>query len=50
MEVDERIGSLLANNAVLAETAAILRLAPGIGPPACAMPVAEMPELSISIQ
>ena len=44
-EVEERIGSLLANEAVLAETAAILRSVPGIGPVACAMPVAEMPEL-----
>ncbi len=44
-EAEERIGSLLANEAVLAETAAILRSVPGIGPVACAMPVAEMPEL-----
>ncbi len=44
-EVEERIGSLLANEAVLAETAAILRSVPGIGLVACAMPVAEMPEL-----
>ena len=44
-EVEERIGSLLANEAVLAETAAILRSVPGTGPVACAMPVAEMPEL-----
>ena len=44
-EVEERIAGLLANDAVLAETAAILRSVPGIGPVACAMPVAEMPEL-----
>ena len=44
-EAEERIGSLLANEAVLAETAAILRSIPGIGPVVCAMPVAEMPEL-----
>ena len=44
-EVEERIGSLLANEAVLAETAAILQSVPGIGPVVCAMPVAEMPEL-----
>ena len=44
-EVEERIGSLLANDAVLAETAAILQSVPGIGPVVCAMPVAEMPEL-----
>ena len=44
-EAEERIGSLLANEAVLAETAAILQSVPGIGPVACAMPVAEMPEL-----
>ena len=44
-EVEERIAGLLANDAVLAETAAILQSVPGIGPVACAMPVAEMPEL-----
>ena len=44
-EVEERIGSLLANEAVLAETAAILQSVPGIGPVVCAMPAAEMPEL-----
>ena len=44
-EVEERIGSLLANDAVLAETAAVLRSIPGTGPVVCAMPVAEMPEL-----
>ena len=44
-EVEERIGSLLANEAVLAETAAILQSVPGIGPVACAMLIAEMPEL-----
>ena len=44
-EVDERIRSLLANDTVLAETAAILRSVPGIGPVACAMLIAEMPEL-----
>ena len=44
-EVEERIRSLLANDAVLAETAAVLRSVPGIGLVACAMPVAEMPEL-----
>ena len=44
-EAEERIGSLLANEAVLAETAAILQSVPGIGPVVCAMPVAEMPEL-----
>ena len=40
VEVEKRIGSLLANEAVLAETAAILQSVPGIGPVACAMPVA----------
>ena len=45
-EVEERIGSLLANEAVLAKTAAILQSVPGIGPVVCAIPVAEMPELS----
>ena len=45
VEVEERIGSLLANEAVLAETAAILQSVPGIGPVACAMLIAEMPEL-----
>ena len=44
-EVEERIAGLLANEAVLAETAAILQSVPGIGPVVCAMPVAEMPEL-----
>ena len=44
-EVEERIGSLLANEAVLAEIAAVLRSVPGVGPAVCAMPVAEMPEL-----
>ncbi len=44
-EVEERIGSLLANEAVLAETAAILQSVPGIGPVVCAMLIAEMPEL-----
>ena len=44
-EVEERIRSLLANDAVLAEPAAVLRSVPGIGLVACAMPVAEMPEL-----
>ena len=44
-EVEERIGSLLVNEAVLAETAAVLRSVPGIGPAVCAMPAAEMPEL-----
>ncbi len=39
-EVEERIAGLLANDAVLAETAAILQSVPGIGPVACAMPVA----------
>ena len=45
VEVEERIGSLLANEAVLAETAAILQSVPGIGPVVCAMLIAEMPEL-----
>ena len=44
-EVEERIGSLLANEAVLAETAAILQSVPGIGPVVCAMLISEMPEL-----
>ena len=44
-EVEERIRSLLANDAVLAETAAVLRSVPGIGLVACAMLIAEMPEL-----
>ena len=44
-EVEERIGDLLANEAVLAETAAILQSVPGIGPVVCAMLIAEMPEL-----
>ena len=44
-EVEERIGSLLANDAVLAETAALLQSVPGIGPVVCAMLIAEMPEL-----
>ena len=44
-EVEERIKSLVANDAVLSETAALLRSVPGIGPVACAMPVTEMPEL-----
>ena len=44
-EVEERIGSLLANEAVLAKTAAILQSVPGIGLVVCTMPVAEMLEL-----
>ena len=44
-EAEERIRSLLANDAVLAETAAVLRSVPGIGLVACAMLIAEMPEL-----
>ena len=44
-EVEERIKRLLANDSVLAETAAILQSVPGIGPVACAMLIAEMPEL-----
>ena len=37
-EVEERIAGLLANDAVLAETAALLQSVPGIGPVVCAMP------------
>ena len=44
-EIEERIRSVLANDAVLAETAAILRSVSGIGPVVCAMLIAEMPEL-----
>ena len=44
-EFEEKIRRLLATDAVLAETAAILRSIPGIGPVACAMLIAEMPEL-----
>ena len=44
-EAGEGIGSLLANEAVLAETAAILRSVPGIGPVVCTMLISEMPEL-----
>ena len=44
-EFEEKIRSLLATDAVLSETAAILRSIPGIGPVACAMLIAEMPEL-----
>ena len=44
-EIEERIRSVLANDAVLAETAAILQSVPGIGPVVCAMLIAEMPEL-----
>ena len=44
-EFEEKIRRLLATDAVLAETAAILRSVPGIGPVACAMLIAEMPEL-----
>ena len=44
-EAEERIKSLVANDAVLAETAALLRSVPGIGLVACALLIAEMPEL-----
>ena len=44
-EVEGRIQSLVANDAVLAETAALLQSVPGIGLVACAMLIAEMPEL-----
>ena len=44
-EVEEKIKRLLANDAVLAETAALLQSVPGIGPVVCAMLIAEMPEL-----
>ena len=42
-EVEGRIQSLVANDAVLAETAALLQSVPGIGLVACAMLIAEMP-------
>ncbi len=44
-ELEQRIEILLASDAELAGTAAILRSIPGIGPVACAMLIAEMPEL-----
>ena len=44
-EIEERIRRLLETDSVLAETAAILRSVPGIGPVVCAMLIAEMPEL-----
>ena len=44
-ELERRIETLLASDAALAGTAAILRSIPGIGPMACAMLIAEMPEL-----
>ena len=44
-EVEGKIKSVLATDGVLAETVAILRSVPGIGLVACAMLIAEMPEL-----
>ena len=44
-ELDQRIETLLASDAELTGTAAILRSIPGVGPVACAMLIAEMPEL-----
>ena len=44
-ELEQRIETLLASDSALAGTAAILRSVPGIGPVACAMLIAEMPEL-----
>ncbi|MCB1470059.1 MAG: IS110 family transposase [Rhizobiaceae bacterium] len=44
-ELENRIEQTIANDTTLAETAAILRSIPGIGPVASAMLMAEMPEL-----
>lgn len=44
-ELESQIGSLIAADAALAETARILRSVPGIGPVASTMLIAEMPEL-----
>ncbi|MDV7146018.1 transposase, partial [Tropicimonas sp. TH_r6] len=44
-ELEKRIEQTIASDATLAETAAILRSIPGIGPVASTMLIAEMPEL-----
>ena len=44
-ELEQRIEMLLASEGSLAETAAILRSIPRIGPVACSVLIAEMPEL-----
>ena len=44
-ELERRIEALIAHDAAIAETAAILRSIPGIGPVASTMLIAEMPEL-----
>ena len=43
--LEQRIETLLASEGALAETVAILRSIPGIGPVACSVLIAEMPEL-----
>ena len=44
-DLEQRIKTCLDSDGALAETAAVLRSVPGIGPVACAMLIAEMPEL-----
>ena len=44
-ELDQQIDQLIASNAVFARKAAILRTVPGVGPVACAILVADLPEL-----
>lgn len=44
-EVEHRIEAIVAHDAAIAETAAILRSIPGIGPVASTTLIAEMPEL-----
>ena len=44
-DLEQRIKACLDSDGALAETVAVLRSVPGIGLVACAMPVAEMPEL-----
>ena len=44
-DLEQRIKTCLDSDGALSETAAVLRSVPGIGLVACAMPVAEMPEL-----
>jgi len=44
-ELEARIGAAISSDALLAETAGVLRSIPGIGPVASTMLIAEMPEL-----
>lgn len=44
-ELEDRIGTTLSGDVLLAETAGVLRSIPGIGPVASTMLIAEMPEL-----